>query len=109
MDAMNPASASLALRPGRRSISEGRSYHGPKGVQQVKGLTFDKAEQVAGHGAKLTSSYSNAYFPETQNSSNMNDEEIVYTIDYHGATTHPTPTPKHPGPTTHPTPTPTHP
>lgn len=35
---------------------------------------------------------------ETQNTSNMEVEDIVYNIDYHGATTHPTPTPKHPTP-----------
>jgi hypothetical protein len=26
------------------------------------------------------------------------DHELVYHIDYHGVTTHPTPTPKHPKP-----------
>lgn len=32
---------------------------------------------------------------EIQKSSNQEDEEIVYTIDYLGATTHPAPAPRH--------------
>ncbi|PON37600.1 hypothetical protein PanWU01x14_318810 [Parasponia andersonii] len=31
-------------------------------------------------------------------SSDNNMDEVVYHTDYHGATTHPTPTPKHPKP-----------
>lgn len=31
-------------------------------------------------------------------SSDNNIDDIVYHTDYHGATTHPTPTPKHPKP-----------
>ncbi|OVA13032.1 hypothetical protein BVC80_8947g13 [Macleaya cordata] len=27
-----------------------------------------------------------------------NEEELVYHVDYHGVSTHPTPTPKHPTP-----------
>lgn len=35
---------------------------------------------------------------EYKTTTNNMDDDIVYHIDYHGVTTHPTPNPKHPKP-----------
>ncbi|CDP03014.1 unnamed protein product [Coffea canephora] len=75
------------------------SYKSQQGIQNLKGSSYvGSVEQAAGRGAKPSNQESEAYSMEPDNSSNMDVEDIAYHIDYHGATTHPTPTPKHPKP-----------
>ncbi|KAL3535452.1 hypothetical protein ACH5RR_003913 [Cinchona calisaya] len=91
------ASSSLAFLPGRRPMGKWSfSYKIQQGDNNLKGFSFRSIEQAAEHGVKSTNQDNSK--AETQNSSNMDVEGIVYHIDYHVATTHPTPTPKHPKP-----------
>lgn len=91
-DASSASSASSSFR--KLSVS----YKSQQGIQNPKGSHFGSVEQAAGRGVQPTNQESEAYSTETQNSNNLDAEDIVYHIDYHGATTHPTPTPKHPKP-----------
>ena len=53
--------------------------------------------QDADEEMKLSTTQEDSIAVENRRGSN-NLEETVYHIDYHGVTTHPTPTPKHPKP-----------
>ena len=46
-------------------------------------------------GESETSTVQESPVSNTYASSNSNIDELVYQIDYHGVTTHPTPTPRH--------------
>ncbi|OMO77613.1 hypothetical protein COLO4_25057 [Corchorus olitorius] len=59
-------------------------------LPEAKGLV-DEALQSLEKG-------SNAVIDSRRHSNSNNMDELVYHIDYHGVTTHPTPTPKHPKP-----------
>ncbi|KAL3532765.1 hypothetical protein ACH5RR_006286 [Cinchona calisaya] len=91
---------SLVFHPGRRAIEKwSLSYKNEQGDHSLKSFSLGSIKQAAGRGVKSTNQEnSNAYSTEKQNSSSKDVEDIVYHIDYHGATTHPTPTPKHPKP-----------
>ena len=52
--------------------------------------------QVTGEDWKKPTAEGNSMTVKHGNSDNL--DELVYHTDYHGATTHPTPTPKHPMP-----------
>lgn len=39
-----------------------------------------------------------SFMPSKYEKSDKKLDELVYNMDYHGVTTHPTPTPKHPKP-----------
>lgn len=75
------------------SFSLGGFYTARRAGREWRMATYHhhQHKEVAPPGDKSTDQ-------ETQNTSNMEAEDIVYNIDYHGATTHPTPTPKHPTP-----------
>ncbi|XP_062077474.1 uncharacterized protein LOC133782251 [Humulus lupulus] len=52
--------------------------------------------EVTGEDWKTPTAEGNSVTVKHGNSDNL--DELVYHTDYHGATTHPTPTPKHPMP-----------
>ncbi|KAK4564615.1 hypothetical protein RGQ29_006638 [Quercus rubra] len=56
-------------------------YHKIKNVEEMKGSTIQEGSMA-----------------KKSTSSGYNLDELVYQVDYHGVTTHPIPTPRHPKP-----------
>ncbi|MFQ6639932.1 hypothetical protein Gotur_016176 [Gossypium turneri] len=70
------SSSSLILLTGRRSLEMSLPHHK---------YIYPKAKVVDGSSWEGSNGH-------------MDDEIVNYHLDYHGVTTHPTPTPKHPKP-----------
>ncbi|XP_021300018.1 uncharacterized protein LOC110428503 isoform X2 [Herrania umbratica] len=85
------SSPSSIFLTGRRSL---RGLKMPLPDHQNRYLKSEVAVDVALQSA-ATDSMALRY---SRSHSNDNMEDLVYYIDYHGVTTHPTPTPKHPKP-----------
>ncbi|KAJ4709197.1 Solute carrier family 13 member 3 [Melia azedarach] len=84
------SSASYTFYPGRRTLRElqksSPNHKAP--CHKIKDMD-DKISQSTVKDVSTAVKYA---------TSNDSFDEIVYHIDYHGVTTHPTPTPKHPKP-----------
>ncbi|KAJ9132064.1 hypothetical protein P3X46_034577 [Hevea brasiliensis] len=81
------SSPSVIFLTGRRSMKEQRMLPLHINGQEKNKVLDEDAKQMTIH----------EHAREHQHLSN-NDLDLVYHIDYHGVTTHPIPTPKHPRP-----------
>ncbi|KAJ6912122.1 hypothetical protein NC651_014712 [Populus alba x Populus x berolinensis] len=77
------SSPSMFFLTGRRSMREQRSMS----EQRMSSVLDEKTEQ-----ATIKEDSRQLEYP----SSSDNIDDLVYHVDYHGVSTHPTPTPKHP-------------